>query len=173
MAKIFLAFYQDKVMVNKNAKKNAANIQPSSPVLTQVANQSGYRIHFILSPRRFSHDVLHTEVQYCSKVSWESLKSQSSTIKSQISMIKDRIEFQISSREILWTCQEHILKIMYRSLRLVCFRLNEAHALKAKKLRLWSLVKSLFETCFFFFYSNMYIRYCNSGENWASDWKYM
>ena len=171
LAKFFFAFYQEKVKVNKNTKKKTPDIQPSSPVLVQGANQSGYRIHFILPPRRFSHDVLHTEVQYHSNISWKSLKPRSSRFDSQFSKLL-RIEFQILSRDILWTCHLHILKIMYRSVRLVCFPLNKARTLKAKNVHFWSSVKSPLETCFLEVKANMYVRYCNSSENSAFVSKY-
>ena len=56
---------------------------------------------------------------------------------------------------------------MYRSVRLVCFSLNEARTLKAKTLTYGlAPVKSPFETCFLEVKANMsYVRYCNSGEN--------
>ena len=102
LAKFFFAFYQEKVKVNKNTKKKTPNIQPSSPVLVQGANQSGYRIHFILPPRRFSHDVLHTEVQYHSKVSWQSLKSRSSRFETWFSILKT-FEDRVSDFESRYT----------------------------------------------------------------------
>ena len=61
---------------------------------------------------------------------------------------------------------------MYRSVRLVCFPLNKAHALKAKNVHFWSSVKSPLETCFLEVKANMYVRYCNSGKNSASVQKY-
>ena len=101
-------------------------------------------------------------IQYCSKVSWQSLdtwflileplKDRVSSLKNQVLSFSDRgsmIKFQISSWEILWTCRVHFLKLMYCSVILVCFSLNETHALKTKTLTYGLLLKVHLKLPFF------------------------
>ena len=74
-------------------------------------------------------------------------------------MIEDQVSNFEARNTMNLLCTLTFYSKNYRSMRLVCFRVNEACTLKPKIFANGLFVKSPFETCFLEVKAKMYVRY--------------